>query len=78
MRADELDPKFLDPNADIVQKRKLHNSRKSTITLASLNKLKKMRAAKDLQQLMRGDFMEIIYGSASEEAAAGGGLGGGL
>ena len=76
MRADELDPTFVDPNADVVQKRQLHNSRKTKITLQSLNKLKKMRAAKDLQQLMRGDFMEIIYGSASEEA--GGGMGGGI
>ena len=37
-----------------------------------LNKLKKMRAAKDLENLMRGDFLEIIYGAPSEEQVEGG------
>lgn len=38
------------------------NSRKPVITLLALNKLKKMRAAKDLENLMRDDFLEIMYG----------------
>lgn len=71
MRADDFDPKFLDPNADMIQQRKSYDSRKPKITLASLHKLKKMRAAKDLENLMRGDFLEIIYGAPEEEAGGG-------
>ena len=74
MNANEIDPTFRDRNADMIQQLNIHDSRKPTITLASLNKLKKMRAAKDLETLMRGDFMEIIYGSTGEEADGGGGF----
>ena len=31
-----------------------------------------MRAAKDLEELMRGDFLEIIYGGPDEAAGLGG------
>ncbi len=71
MRADDIQPQFQNNNDDIIQKRDLTNSRKPTITLASLNKLKKMRAAKDLENLMRGDFLEIIYGAPAEEQGGG-------
>lgn len=74
MRAEEFEPGFRNNDQDIVMKRNEHDSRKPTITLMSLNKLKKMRAAKDLENLMRADFLEIIYGSASEEAQPGGGI----
>lgn len=76
MNAKELDPRYRDPNRDTIVQRDPHDSRKPKITLAHLNRLKKMRAAKDLQELMRGDFMEIIYGSVSEPGAEG--PGGGL
>lgn len=66
MKADEIKPQFRDVNNDIIMQRHKHDSRKPKITLASLNKLKKMRAAKDLETLMRGDFLEIIYGQTQE------------
>ena len=72
MRADEINAQFRDNDKDIVMKRGLENSRKPTITLMNLNKLKKMRAAKDLENLIRGDFLEIIYGSDKDESAGGG------
>ena len=75
MNANEIDPTYRNNNADIIQQRHLSDTRKPTITLANLNKLKKMRAAKDLENLMKGDFMEIIYGSG-DEVAAGGNMGG--
>jgi hypothetical protein len=71
MRADELEPIYRNDEDDMIMQRHAHDSRKPTITLLSLNKLKKMRAAKDLENLMRGDFMEIIYGSTGEEAPGG-------
>jgi hypothetical protein len=74
MKATELDPTFRNDDNDLLMKRDIHDSRKPTITLLSLNKLKKMRAAKDLENLMRGDFLEIIYGANGEQAAPGGGL----
>jgi FMN-dependent NADH-azoreductase len=77
MNAREIQAQYRDPNQDKVQQRDINDSRKPVITLKALNKLKKMRAAKDLEQLMRGDFMEIMYGSAGggeEGAAPGGGI----
>lgn len=66
MRADELDPEFQNPANDILMQRQIHNSRKPKVTLYNLHKLKKMRAAKDLENLMRGDFLEIIYSPQQE------------
>ena len=74
MKASELDPSFRNDNGDMIARQDRMASRKPTITLVSLNKLKKMRAAKDLENLMRGDFLEIIYASGAEEGAGGGGL----
>lgn len=71
MKAQELEPSFRNDDEDIIQKRNKHDSRKPTITLANLHKLKKMRAAKDLENLMRGDFLEIIYGGSAEQAGGG-------
>jgi hypothetical protein len=73
MNANEIDPSYRDNDQDKIMQRTYSDSRKPTITLLHLNKLKKMRAAKDLENLMRGDFLEIIYGAPSEEQAAGGG-----
>jgi hypothetical protein len=73
MNANDIDPSYRDQDQDKIMQRNKHDSRKPTITLHHLNRLKKMRAAKDLENLMRGDFMEIIYGATGEEEAAGGG-----
>jgi len=74
MNANELDPSYRNNNDDVIMQRRTSDSRKPTITLQHLNKLKKMRAAKDLEELMRGDFLEIIYGGTGEEAAGGAGF----
>lgn len=73
MKADELEPQFQNPNKDVLQQRQIYNSRKPVVTLLALNKLKKMRAAKDLENLMRADFLQIIY--SPEEQSGGGGVG---
>lgn len=73
MNANEIDPTYRDRDQDKIMQRDKHDSRKPTITLLHLHKLKKMRAAKDLENLMRGDFLEIIYGATSEEQPEGGG-----
>lgn len=71
MKAQELEPSFRNDDNDIIQKRDRNDSRKPTITLVNLHKLKKMRAAKDLENLMRGDFLEIIYGASGEQTGGG-------
>jgi hypothetical protein len=71
MRAEELEPTFRDNDDDMVMQRQITDSRKPRITLGHLNRLKKMRAAKDLENMMRSDFLEIMYGG-SEEPQAGG------
>ena len=72
MRADELKPEFRNNNADKVMQRHIHDSRKPKITLRVLNKLKTMRAAKDLENLIRADFMQTLYGAPEEDAGPGG------
>lgn len=72
MRADELQPGYRDNNNDIIMQRQVYNSRKPRITLRILNKLKTMRAAKDLENLIRADFMQTLYGAPNEEQPGGG------
>lgn len=72
MKADELEPTYQNNTSNIIQTYQRSESRKPTITLSTLNKLKKMRAAKDLENLMRGDFLEIIYGMQDDQSAGGG------
>lgn len=66
MRADEITPQYKDLANDRLMQRQISNSRKPTVTLLNLHKLKKMRAAKDLENLMRADFLEIIYSPQQE------------
>ena len=67
MRADEIEGAYYSPQDDKFSQAHLHDTRRPRLTLVQLNKLKKMRAAKDLENLMRGDFMQIIYGGGGEE-----------
>lgn len=72
MRAEELDPTFQNNNNDHLMQRRLRDSRKPTITLRTLNKLKRMRAAKDVVNMTRNNFLQTIYGLPEE------GMGGGM
>jgi len=67
MRAEELDPNFRNNDKDHFMQRRIHNSRKPVITLRELNKLKKMRAAKDLENMTRNSFLQTIYGIPTED-----------
>ena len=73
MQGNEFQGEYYDPSSDEFEKASFNKPRGPRLTLRHLNKLKKMRAAKDLEDLIRADFMEIIYGAPAEEA---GGLGG--
>ena len=71
MRADDFQGKYYSPENDNIEKAVASNTNSPILTLRHLNKLKKMRAAKDLENLMRADFMEIIYGSPPEVSPGG-------
>ena len=74
MRAGEIDMGYQDVGKDKFTQAQSYDTRKPRMSLRNLNKLKKMRAAQDLENHMRMDTLEIIYGTPEEEAA--GGLGG--
>ena len=74
MRAGEFDMGYRDVGRDVLHQAHFHDTRKPRMTLKNLNRLKKMRAAQDLENHMRMDTLEIIYGAPEEEA--GGGFGG--
>ena len=74
MRAGEIDMGYQDVGKDKFTQAQIYDTRKPRMSLRNLNKLKKMRAAQDLENHMRMDTLEIIYGTPEEEAA--GGLGG--
>lgn len=74
MRADEFEPEYYNQGQDTFSQAKVTNTRKPRLTLRHLNKLKKMRAAQDLENHMRMDTLEIIYGAPAEEAMPGVGL----
>jgi hypothetical protein len=66
MRADEFEGKYYSPEDDKFQQAKMTDSHKPVLTLMHLNKLKKMRAAKDLEDLVHSDHLEIQYAAPEE------------
>ena len=76
MKAADFDMEYRDLSDDKQDQRNVSDTRKPTMTLKNLNKLKKMRAANDLENAIRSDTLEIIYGTPAE--GEGGGPPGGL
>lgn len=74
MRASEIEAEYYDAGSDKLQQAQVSDTRKPRLTLRNLNKLKKMRAAQDLENAMREDALEIIYGAPAEESGGIGGL----
>lgn len=69
----EVETGYYDPASDDMSKRNLDDTRKPLLTLAILNRLKRMRALKKLEALKRQDLLSVMY--AAPEADAGGGMG---
>lgn len=55
-----------DPALDVVNTRHTSDTRKSKLFLTHINKLKKMRELKKLQNIKREDLMSIMYGGGGE------------
>lgn len=73
MRLDDIQDQaqLQDPAQDEFTAQQLQDTRKPAITLLHLNKLKKMRAARNLENLVRRDVLELLYGVPAEEAPPG-------
>lgn len=68
MRADQLDAAYYSPEDDQYGQAQLDDTRRPRLTLAHLNKLKKMRAARNIENLIRRDTLDMLYGAADEAA----------
>lgn len=62
-----------DPTSDEVATAHIDDTRKKRLTLKDLNRLKKLRAFRKLQDLKRQDELAVIYGQAEGEDDGGGG-----
>jgi hypothetical protein len=71
---DEMETGYYDPAEDKFNKRELNDTRKPTLTLKHLNKLKKMRALRTLEKLKREDLLAIMYGQPEEDSGGMGGM----
>lgn len=67
----EVSTGYYDPARDDFNKRHVDDTRKPVLTLAALNRLKKMRALRKLEKLKRQDLLGIMYSAPAE---GGGGL----
>jgi hypothetical protein len=65
-----------DPANDRLNRRSLSDTRKPLLTLRQVNKLKKVRALRKLENLKRQDLLGIMYSQPEDDA--GGGMMGGL
>jgi hypothetical protein len=66
---------YYDPAADEVNVRNINDTRKPVLTLKHLNRLKRIRALRKLEDLKRQDLLGVMYG-IPDEPDMGGGLGG--
>jgi hypothetical protein len=68
---EDINTAIYDPSQDEVGVRNLGQTRRPTLSLRSLNRLKKIRALRKLENLKREDLLGIMY-AAPDDAAAGG------
>jgi hypothetical protein len=59
----------MDPAKDRYTQRSAYDTRKPTLTLATLNKLKKIRANRRLNVLVRQETMQKMYGIPDESSS---------
>lgn len=69
---DEMATGYYDPSQDELNRRSLNDTRKPKLTLRALNRLKKMRAMKQLEALKREDILTIMYGETPDQGGMGG------
>lgn len=70
----DLQTAYYDPARDQMNQAKITDTRKPTLTLRALNRLKKMRALRRLEDLKRQDLFTIMYAEPEADAGGGGGM----
>lgn len=58
---------YIDPNEDEFMKAHPGDSRKPTLTLKQINKLKKIRATNDLENAKKDSLLGVMYGQPPED-----------
>ena len=66
MKIFEVEAAYYTPQDDKYSQLQLDDTRRPRITLAHLNKLKKMRAARQLENLVRRDVLGLLCGAHEE------------
>jgi hypothetical protein len=69
MKILEVDATYYTPEDDKYSQAQLSDTRRPRLTLAHLNKLKKMRAARQLENLVRNDTLQLMYGTPEQGLA---------
>lgn len=64
---DEPDTSLYDPAEDKVRQAQLDDTRKPSLTLRMINRLKKMRASKRIEHATKKEFLGIMYGKPPAE-----------
>jgi hypothetical protein len=72
----DLQTAYYDPATDESNVRNINDQRKPKLSLRMLNRLKRIRALRKLENLKRQDLLGIMYGIPDEGADMGGGMGG--
>lgn len=67
VEAEEPDTSLYDPNQDELRKAHLDDTRKPSLTLRMINRLKKMRASKRVEQAKKQEFLGVMYGKPKGE-----------
>jgi len=67
----DVESGYYDASQDEYHKRHLDDTRKPVLTLAALNRLKRMRALKKLEALKRQDLLAVMYAQPSAEGGGG-------
>ncbi len=70
---EEQDIGYYDPKGDTLSRAYRTDSRKPKLTLRHLNRLKKIRATRALENQKKQGLLDVMYG-VPDEAAEGGGL----
>jgi hypothetical protein len=68
----DLETAYYDPSEDELETRTPSDTRKQKLTLKHLNRLKKVRALRKLENLKREDLLGIMYAAPDESS---GGMG---
>lgn len=71
MKVTDLTEGYIDPNEDEMFKQKADDTRKPRLTLRQLNKLKKIRATNQLEDVKKKDLISAMYGAPPAEDSGG-------